>query len=299
MLLYCFYVASFTIIGYLWSPPFPSVAYVAAITGSVVGGCGAGFLWTSQGSFLTLSAHAIAKGSKEDVALVTARLASGQSHLYYPPVSAHHEYTGDDTHLATMPRALIFAPLVFQRKLPLLATCMTCCSVRCNIRGIRGLIQADGVDFPVGVWQEFCLHSVRIRSFVLAAYYATDILFERYTVACCVSTLAVALFIPSPPPLQNAPGQAADVVRPGILLVYDFITNRDNRKSGSSLIWCFLPFNVLFGFASALFTFWINGSVAAAAGARIRAVFCIVSYFKTLFKCSHSHTQLVQLMWVI
>jgi hypothetical protein len=70
--------------------------------------------------------------------------------------------------------------------------------------------------------------------------------------------------------------------RPGILLVYDLLTASSSSSSigdGSGggadgvqqstprLIWCFLPFNVLFGFASALFTFWINGSVAAAAGA--------------------------------
>jgi hypothetical protein len=86
----------------------------------------------------------------------------------------------------------------------------------------------------------------------------------------------VALFIPSPPPLQNAPGHVADAARPGIFLVYDFITNRNNRSgsSGSSLIWCFLPFNILFGFASALFTFWINGSVAAAAGNGIYTIVC-------------------------
>ncbi len=77
MMLYCFYVASFAIVGHFWSPPFPPLAYAAAIAGSVVGGIGAGFLWTSQGSFLTLSAHAIADASQEEVALVTARLASG------------------------------------------------------------------------------------------------------------------------------------------------------------------------------------------------------------------------------
>ncbi len=75
--MYCFYVASFTVIAFLWSPPFPPLAYVAAITGSVIGGCGAGFLWTAQGAYLTLSAHAIAQTSQEDVADVTARLASG------------------------------------------------------------------------------------------------------------------------------------------------------------------------------------------------------------------------------
>jgi hypothetical protein len=82
--MYGFYVASFVVITYLWSPPFPPLAYVAAITGSVIGGCGAGFLWTAQGSFLTLSAHAIAQASHEDVADVTARLASGGAHPQPP-----------------------------------------------------------------------------------------------------------------------------------------------------------------------------------------------------------------------
>lgn len=171
--------------------------------------------------------------------------ASSQLHLYYPPkFAAICEYSGDDTHLVPKPGALIFDPLVFERKLPLLTTCMTSCSVRCNIRGIRGLIQADGVDYSVGAWQDFCLQSVTVRSFVLAEYYTTDAPFARY--ACFGSTFAVALFIRSQWPLQNAPGQAADVVRPGILLVKDIIINRDNRKSGPSLIWCFLPFNVQF-----------------------------------------------------
>ncbi len=104
-MLYCFYVASFAIVSHLWSPPFPPLAYVAAITGSVVGGIGAGFLWTSQGSFLTLSAHAIAGASQEDVTVVTARLASGQylckeptfdfriSPLMLPTTSAVHSDT--------------------------------------------------------------------------------------------------------------------------------------------------------------------------------------------------------------
>jgi hypothetical protein len=56
--------------------------------------------------------------------------------------------------------------------------------------------------------------------------------------------------------------------------VYDLITNRSGGGGGGGqgatsnprLIWCFLPFNILFGFASALFTFWINGAVASAAG---------------------------------
>ena len=139
--------------------------------------------------------------------------ASSQLHLYYPPkFAAICEYSGDDTHLVPKPGALIFDPLVFERKLPLLTTCMTSCSVRCNIRGIRGLIQADGVDYSVGAWQDFCLQSVTVRSFVLAEYYTTDVPFARY--ACFGSTFAVALFIRSQWPLQNAPGQAADVVRP-------------------------------------------------------------------------------------
>jgi hypothetical protein len=84
--------------------------------------------------------------------------------------------------------------------------------------------------------------------------------------------LAVALFIPPPPSLHQTSGQALS--RPGIFLVYDLITNlksgvdgSDPMNSSGSRIWCFLPFNILFGFASALFTFWINGSVASAAGA--------------------------------
>ena len=82
--MYGCYVASFAVITYLWSPPFPPLAYIAAITGSVIGGCGAGFLWTAQGAFLTLSAHAIAQASHEDVADVTARLAAGGAHPQPP-----------------------------------------------------------------------------------------------------------------------------------------------------------------------------------------------------------------------
>ena len=46
--MYCFYVASFNIIALCWSPPFPTLAYITAVTGSIVGGFGAGFLWTAQ-----------------------------------------------------------------------------------------------------------------------------------------------------------------------------------------------------------------------------------------------------------
>ncbi len=100
---------------------------------------------------------------------------------------------------------------------------------------------------------------------------------RSYTIACFASALIVAVFVPAPQPLNAAPPPVS--TRPAIFLVYDLITNRASAGGGGGggssssigqsnprLIWCFLPFNILFGFAAALFTFWINGAVATAAG---------------------------------
>jgi hypothetical protein len=51
--LYCFYVASF-----LAADEVPEYAWEFSITGSVIGGFGAGYLWSAQGVFFARSAEA-------------------------------------------------------------------------------------------------------------------------------------------------------------------------------------------------------------------------------------------------
>lgn len=77
MLLYCAYVACFWV-----ATSYPAMEQVAALTGATIGGFGAGFLWTAQGSYLAMAAKHQAKESSTDLSECTSNLAGVFAFIY-------------------------------------------------------------------------------------------------------------------------------------------------------------------------------------------------------------------------
>ena len=75
MIFYCFYVGAFW-----WAAG--AYAKFAALTGAAIGGVGAGFLWTAQGSFFARSAEEHARALGQPSTVSTARLAGIFACLY-------------------------------------------------------------------------------------------------------------------------------------------------------------------------------------------------------------------------
>ena len=77
MLLYCFYVGAFWL-----GTTVPAHARLAALTGASIGGVGAGFIWTAQGSFFAQAAEEHASASGHATSVSTTKLASVFAFFY-------------------------------------------------------------------------------------------------------------------------------------------------------------------------------------------------------------------------
>lgn len=75
--LYCVYVGCFLV-----ATMFPAIEKVAAITGAGIGGIGAGFLWTAQGSYFATASAIHAQHLRQDVSVSTSYLAGFFAFIY-------------------------------------------------------------------------------------------------------------------------------------------------------------------------------------------------------------------------
>jgi MFS family permease len=77
MILYCTYAGCFLV-----ATALPEFATLAAISGAVIGGFGAGFLWTAQGAYMSKAASEYAQESSMELKECANRLAGGFAFLY-------------------------------------------------------------------------------------------------------------------------------------------------------------------------------------------------------------------------
>lgn len=77
LFLYCFYVVSFLI-----AAKVPSIKWYAALIGSSIGGVGAGWLWTAQGVYFSMTAEYFSKARGVDLQEANSLLAGLFSTMY-------------------------------------------------------------------------------------------------------------------------------------------------------------------------------------------------------------------------